>query len=92
MEPSRESPIFMPITWAPGATPFFSGSSGKWPAAIQDTCVPCEPEDAGKYIQIDINNVISDAIHYVAVKPIFMEHFNIPENEIVSLIFAHWLG
>ncbi len=43
MDPRRVSPILMPTTWAPGATPFLSGSLGKWPAAIQETWVPWEP-------------------------------------------------
>ena len=37
MEPSLESPILNPITCAPGAIPFLSGSAGKFPAAIQAT-------------------------------------------------------
>jgi len=36
----RLSPIVSDIIWAPGATPFFSGSSGKYPAAMAETCVP----------------------------------------------------
>jgi len=36
----RLSPIVNDIIWAPGATPFLSGSSGKYPAAMADTCVP----------------------------------------------------
>lgn len=43
MEPNRVSPIFMATTCAPGATPFFSGSFGKKPAAMLATWVPWEP-------------------------------------------------
>ena len=39
----RLSPIFTETTWAPGATPLVSGLSGKYPAAMQATCVPWEP-------------------------------------------------
>ena len=38
--PKRLSPIFIDISFAPGATPFFSGSSGKCAAAMQATWVP----------------------------------------------------
>lgn len=40
---SLVSPILIARIWAPGATPFRSGSSGKYPAAILATCVPCAP-------------------------------------------------
>ena len=43
MDPSLESPILIPRILAPGATPFLSGLSGKWPAAIHATWVPWEP-------------------------------------------------
>lgn len=37
------------IIWAPGATPFFSGLSGKHPAAIAATCVPCDAKPEKNY-------------------------------------------
>lgn len=40
---SLVSPILMDTICAPGATPFSSGFSGKWPAHIDATCVPCAP-------------------------------------------------
>lgn len=43
MDFKRVSPILMEMIWAPGATPFLSGVSGKYPEAIQATCVPWEP-------------------------------------------------
>lgn len=38
----RESPIVSDIICAPGAIPFNSLLSGKLPAAMEATCVPCE--------------------------------------------------
>ena len=40
----RESPILTEMSCAPGATPLISGLSGKWPAAMPATWVPCAPE------------------------------------------------
>lgn len=37
------SPILIASICAPGAIPFLSGCSGKCPAAILATCVPCAP-------------------------------------------------
>lgn len=37
MDPNRVSPILIEMIWAPGATPFLSGWSGKYPAAIPAT-------------------------------------------------------
>lgn len=44
IEPSLVSPIFKPMTWAPGAMPFVAGQSGKLPAAMHATWVPWEPD------------------------------------------------
>ena len=40
MDPKRPSPIVTEIIWAPGASPFFSGASGKLAAAMDATWVP----------------------------------------------------
>lgn len=40
IDPRRLSPIEIDTIWAPGATPFFSGWSGKHAAAIDATWVP----------------------------------------------------
>lgn len=45
MEFSRTAPMQRLINWAPGAIPFISGVSGKYPAAIPATCVPWEPKN-----------------------------------------------
>jgi hypothetical protein len=37
IDPKRLSPIAMETIWAPGAKPFFSGSSGKQAEAMEAT-------------------------------------------------------
>ena len=48
IDPRRLSPIEIETICAPGANPFFSGSSGKHAEAIDATCVPWQAANETK--------------------------------------------
>ncbi|KAH9414298.1 hypothetical protein DERP_008497 [Dermatophagoides pteronyssinus] len=92
--PRRLSPITIDTSCAPGATPFRSGSLGKFAAAIDATCVPNKPNKSQNknllpILTIEKNNTIKSSANNESGSTIVVVSTSpAPVASIISIIFG----